>query len=803
MKIVRLKKHILPGLLSMLLLAGAVFVFVDKDSLSSAADARNFNASNIISDFVMTNKSSMSEAQVQAFLSSKNPCNDRNIGKAAAYPNMRYNIKDGKFVCLAEESFDGESAARIIWQAAQDYNINPQVLIVLLEKEQGLVTDTWPNHIQYRSATGYGCPDTADCDGKYFGFKNQVRNAANFFRAYQTGNTGWYKLVWPGNKYTGTWQPFDYSLQYHPNTGCGSTSTRIENRATASLYSYTPYRPNQAALNAQSGKGDDCSSYGNRNFWMFFSDWFGFDTDPIAFKTDGSSTIYIRLGEYKFIVPYMAAMQDYGISVESISTVSQQYIDSIPSPPVNLNLSSEIGHVVKSPSDADSDGGSIYLISMNKRYQFKTLQQFFDFGFKESDIKYLPLTTIVSKRSMGELTTFFKEPTGVVFENNGGNKQLIFDYKTYIARNPSDKISELSYFLSEKIPSSTPIVSSPISLKRKGSDAVYVFDGSSYYTVPTLSTLDCWGFNGNSSIPMHTLSNNSHIGAFVPKEDLSCVVQTNDGDNRILTGAKQLEYSHINGLSPLKISSKLESVLDQQLSARSTQLSQYIKSVGQSAVWQVSTSGKRLIPTYQTLSALGVKDSSIDVLPGLVVDKMNNGPILLTDGQNIKYTDNSSVYAIANNKKFAYPYALLFEAYGNSWDKIATLNRSEVDAAYPTAEKNVSDVYVNQESGKAYLMASNGCFVVGQTYLTALNTDLSTLVADNKSANSPTNKISLAQCKEATSFIKSYDNALVYQLKNGKKIPLRSFPSMLQANNGKEPLVMSLSPSHINSVPAE
>ena len=275
MEIVRAKKHILLPILALILLVIGIFAWLNKDNLSSAADARNFNASNIMSDAVMTNKSSMSEAQIQAFLLSKNACNDTNTAKAASYPHLSYNIKNGKFVCLAEESFSGESAAHIIWQAGQDYNINPQVLIVLLEKEQGLITDTWPNNIQYRSATGYGCPDTAACETKYYGFKNQVRNAANFFRAYQTGNTGWYKTVWPGDKYTGTWQKFNYALQWHPNIGCGTVNTRIENRATASLYSYTPYRPNQAALNAQTGTGDGCSSYGNRNFWMFFNDWFG------------------------------------------------------------------------------------------------------------------------------------------------------------------------------------------------------------------------------------------------------------------------------------------------------------------------------------------------------------------------------------------------------------------------------------------------------------------------------------------------------------------------------------------------
>ncbi len=297
-------------LFSVFVISIAIFL-VNRNNSSSAADARHYNAGNIMSDFVMTNKNSMTEAQIQAFLNSKNSCNDTNIAKAAQYPQYNYNIKNGKFVCMAQESFNGESAARIIWQAAQDYGINPQVLIVLLQKEQSLITDTWPNNIQYRSATGYGCPDTADCDGKYYGFKNQVRNAANFFRAYQTGNTSWYKLVWPGDKYTGTWQPFHYDVRLHPNAGCGTIRTFIENRATASLYSYTPYRPNQAALNAQNGTGDGCSSYGNRNFWLYFSDWFG-NTQTLAIQPTVEER-YVALGGLGSYLGRPTTLGDCGI----------------------------------------------------------------------------------------------------------------------------------------------------------------------------------------------------------------------------------------------------------------------------------------------------------------------------------------------------------------------------------------------------------------------------------------------------------------------------------------------------------
>ena len=49
----------------------------------------------------------------------------------------------------------------------------------------------------------------------------------------------------------------------------------IQNTATASLYNYTPYQPNAAALAAYPGTGDACSAYGNRNFFYLFRKYFG------------------------------------------------------------------------------------------------------------------------------------------------------------------------------------------------------------------------------------------------------------------------------------------------------------------------------------------------------------------------------------------------------------------------------------------------------------------------------------------------------------------------------------------------
>ncbi|MBR3322063.1 hypothetical protein IKG05_00240 [Candidatus Saccharibacteria bacterium] len=252
-----------------------VFAFtflVQRFNSSNEVDAANmgaFDPGYIISDYQMGNYGSMNEGQIQAFLKSKVNCNDtatwqtgNNVGYLSESTPYSWHVAGGHYVCMADENFNGESAAHIIWQAAQDYRINPQVLIVLLQKEQGLVTDSFPNSVQYRSAMGYGCPDTAACSSKYYGFRNQVRNAAALFREVLDGGWTNYPL---GNNY----------VRYNPNAACGGSTVNIRSLATSALYRYTPYQPNGAALSSSYGGGDGCSAYGNRNFYSYFEDWFG------------------------------------------------------------------------------------------------------------------------------------------------------------------------------------------------------------------------------------------------------------------------------------------------------------------------------------------------------------------------------------------------------------------------------------------------------------------------------------------------------------------------------------------------
>jgi hypothetical protein len=233
---------------------------------AAAANAADFDPGNIMSDAVFYNDNSMTVDQIQAFLNARVPACRSGYTCLKDYREQTVSRSAVTGLCSAYAGAN-DSSAQIISKVGTACGINPQVLIVLLEKEQSLVTDSWPTAGQYRSATGFGCPDTSACDSEYYGFFNQVYNAAKQFKKYQATPSSWSYQAGRIN-----------TILWSPDRSCGTSQVYIQNQATAGLYIYTPYRPNQAALNNLYGTGDACSTYGNRNFWRIFTDWFGSTT---------------------------------------------------------------------------------------------------------------------------------------------------------------------------------------------------------------------------------------------------------------------------------------------------------------------------------------------------------------------------------------------------------------------------------------------------------------------------------------------------------------------------------------------
>lgn len=231
----------------------------------------------IISDEEFFDSRSMTVSQIQAFLDEQVPVCDPDAVCLKDFTQTHPN-KDADQYCAALRGGSDESAAGIIYKAAIACGINPKVLIVMLQKEQSLVTMTNPSQTRFDRAMGYACPDSgpnnsANCDRLHYGFANQVYRAARQMQVY-----------------TKDWQYFRYqpgqvnTIQWNPTASCGTSRVYIQNRATANLYTYTPYRANLAALAAGWGSGDGCSSYGNRNFYNYYITWF----EPDAAKGMGA-----------------------------------------------------------------------------------------------------------------------------------------------------------------------------------------------------------------------------------------------------------------------------------------------------------------------------------------------------------------------------------------------------------------------------------------------------------------------------------------------------------------------------------
>ena len=222
-----------------------------------------FNPGRIITDHRFHDTMDMNADDVQAFLDQKGASCNGSTCLRSLHMDVPDRHSDG--LCDAYKGSKGQSAAQIIDGSARSCGISQKVLLTMLQKEQHLVaTDQPATQVQLQSAMGLSCPDDAHCDANYAGFFNQVYGAAHRFRYYQAHR----------DQYAYQTKALN-DVRFSPDASCGSGKVYIENDATALLYIYTPYQPNEAALQAGDGEGNRCSSYGNRNFVIIYNSWFG------------------------------------------------------------------------------------------------------------------------------------------------------------------------------------------------------------------------------------------------------------------------------------------------------------------------------------------------------------------------------------------------------------------------------------------------------------------------------------------------------------------------------------------------
>lgn len=226
-----------------------------------------FAPGTLIIDAQMFDGDRMTTEQVDQFLRERGASCRTAPGGAPCLKDVRMDTpqRGATDLCTAIPARTGATAGQMITDVSRACDVNPQVVIVMLQKEQGLVTTTSPTWTTLDQALGFRCPDFESCDPRYAGLGHQIYHATKRLQEYGDPARGYRYRI-------GT-----QLIQYSPYTFCGEATVTIANRATAALYNYTPFTPTQATLDAGSGavRDDVCATYGNRNFFRLFSVWFG------------------------------------------------------------------------------------------------------------------------------------------------------------------------------------------------------------------------------------------------------------------------------------------------------------------------------------------------------------------------------------------------------------------------------------------------------------------------------------------------------------------------------------------------
>jgi hypothetical protein len=455
-----MKNRILPSFLALAMAFQPVAAFAQTDSRGFEIDPE-FNPSMVLADADVFDLGTMSYPRMVSFLRSK-----------------------GVLADLILPDIDGtpKPASDIIWRVATTYNVNPQFLLMLLQKEQSLVEDPAPSQRQLDWATGFAVCDSCSKDdpsiADFKGFANQVEYAAKqmrdryYMRVLTIGHTG-----------TG--------LAPGATTIIDGITVIPANIATAAMYSYTPH------------------IHGNQNAWKIWKRWFTrhFPNGTAVRGSDGKIW-WIRNGlKRPFASTAVAStMIDLGKVVNVNDAELSAYDEGLPISFPNYALLKETN-------------GTIWLIVDDERRHIVDMDAFRAFGFNMDEVQEVATEDLQYYTATDPITTLTQYPqgqlleeeyTGQVWYAEDGERHLIQDAVMlglyFKARKP--KVVSAAVLGSLKV--GTPyglqdgeLVKSPIS------PAVFVIEHGQRRSIPDGETFESlgWQWKNIVTVPEITLVN--------------------------------------------------------------------------------------------------------------------------------------------------------------------------------------------------------------------------------------------------------------------------------------------------------
>ena len=357
----------------------------------------------------------------------------------------------------------GMPAYWIVWEVAQEFQINPKFVLAMLQKEQSLVTDDAPSDNQYNWAVGYSCYGGI-CLEKYKGFGAQLRAMANKFM----------------NDYL-----VDLNIlgKHQKNFYCSFTKWCVgvaketqdeqlitpENRVTAALYTYNPYRGGTLMDGYKIGA--------NYNFWKIWNDWFAkeaFRPNGSLLKAKGSDKVYLlQNGQKRAFASWSSFITRHDPS--KIVEVEPAELEGY-----------EAGSEIKFPqySLLSNSSGDIYLLVDDSLRRIDSMEVFRTLGFNPEEVEQAVDADLAGLAVGQPITLKSAYPTGALIQDasTGGVYYVHFGIKypiisPEILKNnyPNQTILSAHGDELEKYPKGEAVKFKDGSLiKSKDSDVVYV-----------------------------------------------------------------------------------------------------------------------------------------------------------------------------------------------------------------------------------------------------------------------------------------------------------------------------------------
>ena len=671
---------------------------VDAES-ATAANASDFDPGNIMSDAVFYNSGTMSAPDIQLFLNQQEPSCAAGFTCLKSYAQATPAIPATADGCSAFSAQALLSAAQIIQMIAQSCGINPRVIVTILEKEEGLVTSTSPSDGRYRIAMGYGCPDTAACDLTYYGFFNQVYSASHQFKVYQHSPTSFRYRA--GQVNTILWSP----------NACGSSQVYISSQATAGLYNYTPYRPNQAALNNLYGLGDVCSAYGNRNFWRLFTDWFGSTTvsSPLVRSVD-SLQIWLLSNGTKYPINNPDVYFSYS-RLGALATVTTGYLNSLPT-------GAEVGRFV-----GDSVG-NLYFVDAGKRYHFDSYQRVGDYGFAATDWIKLPDALITSLTDAGQLTNAVQDASNNYWHVTNGTRLQAVDMAALVGSGETEPSTSLSATALDALPIGVPILRSDIIVQQAGTSNLWLNSGGVAQSV----SADLYANSAlHNSLDTLTLLAASTARLTV-QGSLNGIVKAASGDSFLLTDVGKVDISSGTNLG-FGASTVSPSVLTAISTAPQT-ISEpaFLRATGATTVYEVVGGKRHAISSMADYASLASVSANANVynVPSASIAQIPLGADYVPPALVIRSATSPDAYVVDGDSRLIYVASydttsqlglnaiarVLSDATVGSFPKVAL----PISRAVMCASKEYIGV-----DGSLRLLSSAGAVSYGLTTPTALD----------------------------------------------------------------------------------